>query len=273
MECSCAVASDDARIQGFDLVVDALGCRSPLAASKAKPRTLQYGALWTNLPWPGASFQHDRLDQRYEGAHRMAGLMPIGRLTPDSGQQAAFFWSLRCNDLAKWQQHAHEQWLQEVASLWPELHSPLMRHGDKAAFTFATYDHHTLRQPHTLNVAHLGDAAHATSPQLGQGANMALLDALALASALRAARNVPDALSHYARMRRWHVRLFQWSSALFTPFYQSDSFWLPHIRDQALAPLTRLPMFDRLVARLVAGMTVSPLAGQPFTPFTLRGGN
>lgn len=97
---------------------------------------------------------------------------------------------------------------------------------------------------------------------------MALLDAMALALALRETRSVPQALAQYAQLRRRHVRLFQYSSALFTPFYQSDSAWLPGLRDYLLAPLTRLPPFDRLVARLVAGMAVSPLAGRRFAPFT-----
>jgi hypothetical protein len=67
-------------------------------------------------------------------------------------------------------------------------------------------------------------------------------------------------------MRRWHVRLFQWSSAVFTPFYQSDSRVLPLLRDHLLAPLTRVPPLDRFVARLVSGMTVAPLRGKTFEP-------
>jgi len=43
-------------------------------------------------------------------------------------------------------------------------------------------------------VVAIGDAAHATSPQLGQGANMALLDAWALALALSTASDLGAAL-------------------------------------------------------------------------------
>jgi 2-polyprenyl-6-methoxyphenol hydroxylase-like FAD-dependent oxidoreductase len=267
MECGQAIVRDDARLKGFDLVVDALGAHSPLALHQGGRRVLEYGALWINIPWPGAAFQADRLDQRYAGARRMAGLMPIGRLSPEAVQQAAFFWSLRRSDLAHWQQQPQREWLDEVSALWPELQAPLADCQDKSAFTFAAYDHYTLRQPHAANCVQIGDAAHATSPQLGQGANMALLDAMALALALRESGGVPAALAHYAQLRRWHVRLFQWSSALFTPFYQSDSTWLPRWRDYVLAPLTRLPVLDSFVARLVAGMTVAPLAGRDFAPF------
>ncbi|MFE0643311.1 NAD(P)H-dependent oxidoreductase [Streptomyces sp. NPDC058877] len=50
-------------------------------------------------------------------------------------------------------------------------------------------------------VALLGDAAHPMVPALGQGANMALEDALVLAEALASAAEVPDALAGYARER------------------------------------------------------------------------
>ncbi|MFC9329998.1 FAD-dependent oxidoreductase [Kitasatospora sp. NPDC057015] len=52
----------------------------------------------------------------------------------------------------------------------------------------------------------LGDAAHAASPATGQGASMALEDAVVLAKALRDAGSGPDdraaALEHYERLRR-----------------------------------------------------------------------
>jgi hypothetical protein len=71
-------------------------------------------------------------------------------------------------------------------------------------------------------------------------------------------------------MRRWHVRLFQSASAMFTPFYQSDSRVLPMIRDWLAAPLSRLPVVGRTVlARLVSGMTIAPLRGHAFNAVEL----
>src|SRR5690606_42126307 len=67
-----------------------------------------------------------------------------------------------------------------------------------------------------------------------------------------------------SRMRYWHVRLFQAASAVFTPFYQSDSRVLPIVRDWLAAPLSRLPLADALLVRLVSGMTVPPLAKSTF---------
>jgi 2-polyprenyl-6-methoxyphenol hydroxylase-like FAD-dependent oxidoreductase len=54
----------------------------------------------------------------------------------------------------------------------------------------------------------LGDAAHAMSPQLGQGVNMALVDALALAARLRDAATTEAAFAAYAHERRAHMSAY-----------------------------------------------------------------
>jgi 2-polyprenyl-6-methoxyphenol hydroxylase-like FAD-dependent oxidoreductase len=48
----------------------------------------------------------------------------------------------------------------------------------------------------------IGDAAHATSPNMAEGAAMALEDAIVLAECLTAATSVPDATAAYERRRR-----------------------------------------------------------------------
>lgn len=98
---------------------------------------------------------------------------------------------------------------------------------------------------------------------------MALLDALALATAVKRKADIHAALRDYASLRRWHVRLFQLASRLFTPFYQSDSRSLAFARDWIAAPLSRMPIGDQVVARLVSGMTTSPLAGLAFNPLRI----
>jgi 2-polyprenyl-6-methoxyphenol hydroxylase-like FAD-dependent oxidoreductase len=51
----------------------------------------------------------------------------------------------------------------------------------------------------------IGDAAHATSPSSGQGASMAIEDALELARCLRDLPDVPRALTAYEGLRRARV--------------------------------------------------------------------
>ena len=87
---------------------------------------------------------------------------------------------------------------------------------------------------------------------------MALLDARALALALDESPDVATALNKYIGIRRWHVRYYQVLSALFTPFYQSDSTALPILRDLLVAPATRLPLVRNFVAKSVAGVIIDP---------------
>jgi salicylate hydroxylase len=262
------VGENGRRFGPFDLIVDALGARSPFG--RARRRILKFGALWVNVPLPEVnSFVPNTLEQRYRRASGMAGVMPIGCQYPGGPHRAAFFWSLRRSDFENWRRVDLKVWKDEVRRLWPHASLLIDPVGTHDEITFAQYDHYTLARPHSGRVAHIGDAAHATSPQLGQGANMALLDALALARAVASTPDVPRALSEYARLRRWHVRLFQWASATFTPFYQSDSRLLPWVRDRIAAPISSLPIGSRLLARLVAGMTVAPLAGDKLSPVQL----
>lgn len=52
----------------------------------------------------------------------------------------------------------------------------------------------------------IGDAAHATSPHAGQGAAMALEDAMLLARTLRGASQIPEAFVRFQDLRRERVR-------------------------------------------------------------------
>lgn len=247
----------------FDLVVDALGTRSPLAPSTSRP--LAYGALWTSVDWPASgSFDGAALEQRYRRASVMAGVLPLGRPMPGQPSQAAFFWSLRADRLDHWHEQGLDAWKADVLALWPMTRPLLDQITAPEQLTFARYAHRTLATPVAAALVHLGDAWHSASPQLGQGANMALLDAYALAVALRRSGEVPAALGAFRRLRGRHVRLYQAASALFTPVYQSDSRLVPIVRDRLVGPLSRYWPAKRILAQMVSG-----LIGNPLTPLGL----
>ena len=242
----------------FDLIVDALGVRSVLASSPR--RDLPYGALWATLPWPmSGSFHADALEQRYEAASRMAGVMPSGILAAGQPKTVTYFWSIRGDQHEAWRAAPLTHWRDAALALWPEtepLLAPLKTHSD---LTFARYSHRTHWPAVSGRMVHLGDSWHAASPQLGQGANMALLDACALARAIGRKQDVRDALADYARMRAGHVRLFQLMSFLFTPVYQSDSRVLPWLRDWLAAPVSRIWPGPQVLAAMVSGGLGAPL--------------
>lgn len=244
----------------YDLIIDASGTGSPLSPLTARP--LPFGAVWAHVPWPATDLPPIELRQRYHRAARMAGILPIGRLPDDPTPRAAVFWSLSAAELATWPTQGLDTWKAEVATFWPAMAPFLTGITDKAQLTPARYSHGTLRRPHSHRLIHIGDAAHRASPQLGQGANMALLDAFALARALRLP--LDEALPAYHRSRRWHLGLYQALSAAFTPQYQSHSRLLPVLRDHLLSPLSRLWPLPRVLSSLVSGDLLPPIAGTRF---------
>ncbi|UYY57161.1 FAD-dependent oxidoreductase [Sphingomonas sp. S2-65] len=246
------------RIGPFDLIVDALGTRTPLAPRCG--RELAYGALWSALDWPaGGELDQTALEQRYRRASVMVGVLPIGRLPSSTRKQAAFFWSLRADRFDSWRSAGLDAWKADVLELWPATWPLLAQIVSPDQLTFARYAHRTLRSPAEAGMLHIGDAWHSASPQLGQGANMALLDAYALALALRVARDVPSALAHAVAMRRRHVTLYKGLTALFTPVYQSDSRLLPIVRDRLVGPLSKLWPATKIQAAMVSGLVGNPL--------------
>lgn len=88
---------------------------------------------------------------------------------------------------------------------------------------------------------------------------MALLDAWALMVSLGRATSVDDGLQQAVEMRRNHVRLYQWLTALFTPVYQSDSRVLPMLRDTLVGPLSKLWPATWIQAAMVGGLIGDPL--------------
>ena len=248
----------DGEMRGpFDLIVNASGANSPL--SPLKSRAMPYGAIWGTVPWPKQSnLSETQLQQRYLAARRMIGILPVGFLPGQAQPMATIFWSLRRGEDKAWRQTPLADWKAEATELWPAMEPFLEGVKSHDDMTMATYSHGALLRPIEGRIVHLGDAAHRTSPQLGQGANMALLDACALARAMK----TPDldlGLSYYAKARRGHVWLYQAISGAFTPQYQSDSQFLPLLRDRILFPLSQVPPVPRILRRLVSGTLVPPL--------------
>jgi 2-polyprenyl-6-methoxyphenol hydroxylase-like FAD-dependent oxidoreductase len=243
----------------FDLVVDALGVRSPL--TRRPKRDLPYGALWATLPWPKDSgFDATALEQRYHKASKMTGVMASGRANADAPESLTYFWSIRADQYQNWRSGSLDAWKTEAAALWPETRVLLDQFEHHDDLTFARYRHRTHPNPVSgPRLVHIGDAWHAASPQLGQGANMALLDAWALSKALQDSADVPGALKQFKRLRNGHVQIYQWMTWAFTPVYQGDSTVLPWLRDWLAAPLSKLWPAPPLLAAMVSGMIGAPL--------------
>jgi 2-polyprenyl-6-methoxyphenol hydroxylase-like FAD-dependent oxidoreductase len=247
------VAVDDGALAVADFVVDASGARSALRAvvSVRTPRQFPYGAVWASVPDIG--IHPGTLAQRYAGASKMLGYLPVGSIGEGGANMAALFWSLRHDSYEHWRD-GFESWRDEARALWPELAPVLDGLTGPDDFQHATYSGFDVARPWRGKLVLIGDAAHATSPQLGQGANQALIDAVVLADALDVARDPAEAFALYARVRRSHVRFYQYASRIMTPFFQSDAESLAWLRDRTFDPMRHVPWLHRQMLHTLAGL-------------------
>lgn len=100
------------------------------------------------------------------------------------------------------------EWRAQLLDLFSVDNTPACRIVESTPgelFGFATYDMPTVRRWHRDNMIVIGDAAHATSPASGQGASMAIEDAVELGRCLRDHESSAAAFAAYERVRRARV--------------------------------------------------------------------
>jgi 2-polyprenyl-6-methoxyphenol hydroxylase-like FAD-dependent oxidoreductase len=252
----------------YQLLVIADGARSRLA-QQVEPGRRQaaypWGALWFVGVDAEARFQGELL-QIVRGAQRMLGLLPTGLgpatrdLDGDATRQlplCSLFWSLRADRLGAWRAAGLAPWKRELLRLAPQAEPLLAQITAPEQVLFSAYHDVTMWPWDDGDAVVLGDAAHATSPQLGQGCNLALWDAMVLADCVAAAQaagvGVPAALDAYSRARQSHLGWFQLATRWLTPLFQGDSRLLGWARDVFLPIGTRLPWVRRLMVASMCG--------------------
>lgn len=239
----------------YDLVIAADGAASSLRAGvqgTRLDREYPWGALWCLLPcddWP----HRDELRQRYLAARKMIGLLPVGTRPGDPVARLSFFWSLPRQQFAEWERDGMPRWLDEVAALWPQAHLRLAEVSCATQLARAGYRDAVMSRWHRERLVLAGDAAHAMSPQLGQGVNMALMDAMALRDALRAHADRDAALRAYEAQRRAHVGIYHFWSRWLTPLFQSERDTLASARDVLFKPMGSVPGGRGHMLRVLSG--------------------
>lgn len=241
----------------FDLIVDGTGMRSPLRRSEMRLRfdhPCRYGAVWGIVAEPADWPCRGQLRQLYDGCHVMIGILPVGCAPGDSRRLAALFWSLRVGDYQAWRNAGLDVWKARVSNLWPAAAPFVAQIGSLDQMALASYADIALHQPYGGRIVCIGDAARAASPQLGQGANLALIDAATLADCLREHAVIAAALADYAEKRRAHTRFYSLASCWLTPFFQSDSRTAAAMRDVTFPLMGCVPYLRREMVRTLSGM-------------------
>ena len=256
----------------FDALVLANGSFSKLRAGvdvAQSQKPFPWGALWAVLPAP-PDFSSTDLRQRFRSAKEMVGLMPVGRaLDAPPGQPRGinFFWSLPLADLPAWQAESLDAWKARVCALMPMCAPLLEAITVHEHLRVARYADVWMKQWHDGRVVAIGDCGHGMSPQLGQGANMALIDAWVLAHCVRGASQGSrvawsDAFARYSDERRAHLRFYQHSSVALTPLFQSHRRFGPIFRDLFFGLPGRLSWVHHHSIAALSGLKTGWLAGR-----------
>ncbi|MBV9990084.1 MAG: FAD-dependent monooxygenase [Alphaproteobacteria bacterium] len=244
----------------FDLLIDCAGAHDRLRDGlglKVRAPLYPWGALWTACPDRDGGFA-GTLHQMYKRAHTMMGILPIGRRPGGDEQLVAFFWSLKLEDFEAQRAAGLDVLKQRALDVWPEA-GPIVREIERFEdFSLASYRDVSIRPYRKGRVLVIGDAAHGTSPQLGQGANLALIDALMLAYHLTD-EDTDRALAAFERARKPHVDFYRLASRGLTPMFQSDGVFLPWARDTFLRGANWLPAGRHVMGTTLSGTRKLPL--------------
>lgn len=251
------LTTDSAQQLGpFDLVIDASGMRSALRqyGQIKMDRPYPFGAIWGVLDDPEQAFGKDLLQQRYDGAHVMIGMLAIGRAPENDTPRCTFFWSLPPGGYQRWLDDGLPEWKAQVCRYWPELRPFMDQIQSPDALKHAQYSDIVMSRWHEDRLVFIGDAAHNTSPQLGQGANLALADALTLSQMICSHDDINAALGAYTQARRAPVHFYQRISRWLTPFFQSHSRTAGWVRDASFGLLCKTPVVKTEMLRTLSGI-------------------
>ena len=249
--------SEDRDVGQFDLLIVADGSASSLRKHSGLTKSVKEypdAALWTVGPYTGPQ---DCLLQLVGRCGRLVGMLPIG------DGRCSFFWGLKKAEEAATRSAGVDSWKRQVGAFSPAAQEPIADLGTMDDVTFATYRNARMKRVTTGRVAFIGDAAHATSPHLGQGLNLALQDAEILANAIVQTDHFTTAFDAYEKTRKSTTRFYSTLTGILTPYFQTSNRLQQMGRDMALPLMPHLPFVGKQMVLTMAGLKTGWLSNTP----------
>ncbi len=240
----------------FDFIVCGDGARSRLRGALG-PRHCSWkyghGTLWAITPGCGV---RGKLFQVVRGTRNLCGLVPMG------DGLTTLYWGVPKSEYAEVLARGIGPLKDEIVRFCPEARECAEHLVDFDQFLFTTYQHNYMARRFDRGIVFLGDAAHAMSPHLGQGINLAMVDAWMLAGAVADAPTPLEAFRLFERRQRGYQRYYSAVTLMLSPFFQSDWPILGWGRDRVLPLLPKIPFIRRQMLMTVAGLKGGFLKGE-----------
>ena len=243
---------DDGQTLAAPLLVACDGGNSPIAAA-AGIRRIKWNYDQNGLVCAvGHELPHHGV------AHEM--FLPGGpfAILPLRGNRSSLVWTERTGEATRIHALSDEGYVAELEKRFGDFLGAITLEGGRWTYPLRLSLAHEYIRP---RLALTGDAAHAVHPIAGQGLNLGVRDAAALAEvvgdALRTGEDIGafDVLERYQRWRRFDSTALALSMDALNRVFSNDISPLRAVRDLGLAAMNHLPGARRMFMRTATGLT------------------